>query len=60
MSATWRMAVLLPAMFGPVSTTSRRCSSSKRSLGTNGPSLLDESARSTTGWRPAAISMICE
>ncbi len=56
-SATWRMAVLFPAMFGPVSTISRFSASSSTSLGTKGPSPDSESARSTTGCRPPWISI---
>ena len=53
--ATWRMYVLLPAMFGPVITQdrARRPGPSVVSFGTNSPGGI---SASSTGWRPASIS----
>ena len=49
-NATWRKKVLLPAMFGPVSTWIAASGVIRISLGTNGSSV---SVNSTTGCRPA-------
>ena len=56
-SATWRMKVLLPPMFGPVMTSRRRAASSRQSLGMKLPAPDSASRASTTGWRPRSISM---
>ncbi len=53
-SAFWRRKVLLPAMFGPVSSHSRRCSDRSASLAMN-RAAWRASACSTTGWRPPWI-----
>ena len=55
-SATWRMKVLLPPMFGPVMTSMRRRASRRQSLAMNGVPLSCRRA-STTGWRPRSISI---
>ena len=51
-SATCRMYVDFPLMFGPVTTATRRSSPRRVSFGTN-----PGSVRSTTGWRPPSTWM---
>ena len=55
-SAFWRRKVLLPAMFGPVSSQSRCASSRSQSLATKLGRAARSSACSTTGWRPCVIA----
>ena len=50
-SAFWRRNVDLPAMFGPVSSSTRWSGERSQSFGTN--CAWPASAASTTGWRPA-------
>jgi len=51
-SATWRIVVDLPPMLGPVISSMRRVGSRRQSL-----AMKFSTWRSTTGWRPALISM---
>ncbi len=51
--ATWRMYVLLPAMFGPVIRTIEASGPSRASLGTKSPAGI---RASRTGCRPASTS----